>query len=315
MALFNLSQLKRKRIVVIFTCLVIAVLGWLVLALNGKYVYTAKTIMLYKNFPQNRAFHPLQSDTIDLQVEGTGWELIFERLRIKPTKVDVDLSKLSNSDYIVFSNQLATVNGQLNSTQKIVGAIPDTLYFNFTRSFQRKVRIRLNTDLKFESQFDQSGEIQLKPAFVNIRGPLELIDTLKYWDTDTLKLEGLNSETLVNVKLKKNAVKNVMVFPNSTQVKIPVEEFTEKVVEIPIKITNNNAFQDVSIYPKKVKLSFLVSLSKYKEVTADMFEAVVDLNDWKQKGVSQLRVKIRKSPKFTKLVNLLPNKVDFIIEK
>lgn len=299
----------------IFTCFLIAVLSWLVLALNSKYVYTAKTMMLYKNFPQNRAFHPLQSDTIDLQVEGTGWELIFNKLRINPANVDVDLSRLNNSDFIVFTNQLANINRQINNKQKVIGAIPDTLYFNFTKSYQRKVRIKLNASLAYKSQFNQHAEIQLKPAFVNIRGPLELIDTLKFWETDTLTLKDLNKEEVLTVRLKKNAVKNVLVFPTTTQVTIPVEEFTEKVVELPIKVINNNAFHDVNIFPRKVKLTFMVSLSSYKDYNADAFEAVVDLNDWKQRGVSQLRVKITKSPKFTKLVNLQPAKIDFLIEK
>ncbi len=315
MSFFKLSKIKRKRITVVFTCVLIAVMGWFLLTMSSSYVYTVKTIMLYKNFPQNRAFHPLQSDTIDLKVRGTGWELLVEKLRVNPKSVDVDLSKLNNQDYIVFANQLDAINRSINSAQLVIGADPDTLYFNFTRSYQRKIPIRLQSDLAYKKQFGQSGEIQFKPTHVNVRGPLEILDSLKYWETDTLKLSKLDKRTVLNVKLKKNAVKNVMVFPTSAQVTLPVEEFTEKKLDISIKIQNNNAYQDIAIFPRKATITFLVPFSKYNEIDADYLEAAVDLNDWKYKKHDQLTVNITRMPKFCKIVDVFPAKVDFLIEK
>lgn len=315
MSFLNLSKLKRKRITVVITCLLIAILGWLLLALNNQYTYSVKTIMLYKNFPQNRAFHPLQSDTVDLLVKGSGWELIFEKFRIKPESVDIDLAKLNRQDFLVFSNQLPEINKMINSTQKVVGADPDTLYFNFTKSYLRKIPIRLQRELNYKNQFGQSADIELKPAYVNIRGPLEILDSLKFWVTDTLKLDNIDKKTVLTVKLKNNAVKNVMVFPTTTQVTIPVEEFTEKIIEVPIKVYNNNAFHDVNIYPRKAFITLKVPFSKYHKIDADRIVASVDLNDWKYKKHRQLTVKVLKVPDFCELVNIDPIKVDFLIEK
>lgn len=315
MSFLNLSKLKRKRITVVITCLLIAILGWLLLALNNQYTYSVKTIMLYKNFPQNRAFHPLQSDTVDLLVKGSGWELIFEKFRIKPESVDIDLSKLNRQDFLVFSNQLPEINKLINSTQKVVGASPDTLYFNFTKSYLRKIPIRLQSELDYKSQFGQSAEIVLKPAYVNIRGPLEVLDSLKFWVTDTLKLENIDKKTVLTVKLKNNAVKNVMVFPTTTEVSIPVEEFTEKILEVPIKIYNNSAFHDVTIFPRKALVTLMVPFSKYSKIDADDLIVSVDLNDWKYKKHKQLTIQVSKIPKFCKIVSVDPVKVDFLIEK
>ena len=102
------------------------------MALNKKYVYTAKTVLYYKNFPQKKAFHPLQSDTVDLQVEGTGWQLLFARLRVKPQSISINLEKLNTRNYVLFAEQLSAVNKQLETSQKIISVSPDTLYFDFT---------------------------------------------------------------------------------------------------------------------------------------------------------------------------------------
>ena len=81
MPFIKLTKVERKRFLMLVICLLIAIAAWLFMALNNKYVYTAKTVLNYENIPQKKAFHPLQSDTVDLQVEGTGWQLLFARLK------------------------------------------------------------------------------------------------------------------------------------------------------------------------------------------------------------------------------------------
>ncbi|RZL16908.1 MAG: YbbR-like domain-containing protein, partial [Pedobacter sp.] len=94
MPLIKLNKTERKKILIILVCFLLAAFAWVFMALNSKYLYNSKTVMLYRNFPQNRAFHPLQSDTIDLKIEGTGWQLLFARLRVKPQYININLSKL-----------------------------------------------------------------------------------------------------------------------------------------------------------------------------------------------------------------------------
>lgn len=315
MALIKLTKNERKKIAVIFTCLVIAVVGWLLLALNSKYIYSAKTVMVYKNFPRNRAFHPLQSDTLDLKVEGTGWQLLLARLRVNPLFVDINLSKLNASEFIVFSDQITAINRQLNSSQRVIAANPDTLYFDFSRSFERRIPVKLVSDLKFKPQFGLAKDIELKPAYVNVRGPIELIKDLKYWETDTLKLSDLNARTTLTIPLKRNELKNVNVFPNNVEVTAPVEEFTEKTIDLPVSIRNNNTYLDVAIFPKKVKVTILVSFSAFPNVDTDYLQATVDLSDWKLHGSNKLPVSVTRLPKFSKVVKITPSVVDFLIEK
>lgn len=115
--------------------------------------------------------------------------------------------------------------------------------------------------------------------------------------------------------MTQSKMKNVSIFPASVEVKIPVDEFTEKVLEIPLKVINNREYYSVKLYPRKVKVTFLVALSKYNQVNEEFIEAVVDLNEWKELQHHRLRVKIVRFPDFCKLVEIKPGKIDFIIEK
>lgn len=315
MPFIKLTKIERKRFLVLVTCLLLAIAGWLFLALNNKYVYTAKTVLVYTNAPQKKAFHPLQSDTVDLQVEGTGWQLLFARLRVNPPSISISLEKLNNRNYILFSEQLYSVNNQLETRQKIISIRPDTLYFDFSKRTVKKVPVRLVSNLGFIKQFGISDEIELNPDYVTVSGPQEELEKISEWRTDTLKLDNVHGLSVARVPMKQNVLKNVSIFPSSVEVKIPVDEFTEKTVEVPLKVINNTDYYSIRLYPKKVKITFMVALSSYQQVNEDFVEAVVDLNEWRFQKHDQLTVKLTRFPDYCKLVKVAPEKIDFIIDK
>jgi hypothetical protein len=315
MPFIKLTKIERKRILTLLTCLLMAIGAWLFLSLKNKYVYTAKTVLVYKNFPQKRAFHALQSDTVDLQVEGTGWQLLFARLRIKPQSITISLEKLNSRNFILFSEQLYNVNKQLETSQKIISVRPDTLYFDFSERTVKRVPVKLVSDFTFAKQYGISSDIELVPEYVTLSGPEKELEKIKYWATDTLTLKDLQLTAVSRVSMLGNRMKNVNIFPASVEVKVPVDEFTEKTLELPVGIINNKEYYDIKLFPKKVKVTFLVALSKYQTINENFIDAVVDIDDWKIRKHNQLRITLNRFPDYCKLIEISPDKIDFIIEK
>ncbi len=315
MPFIKLTKIERKRFLVLITCLLIAIAAWLFMALNNKYVYTAKTVLKYSSIPQKKAFHPLQPDTVDLQVEGTGWQLLFARLRVNPQSISISLEKLNNRNFILFSEQLYNVNRQLETSQKIISVKPDTLYFDFSEKTVKRVPVKLTSKFTFVKQYGVSNPIEITPDYVTISGPEQELARIKEWKTDSLNLDDIQYTTKKVVAMRQSRLKNVSIFPASVEVKVPVDEFTEKILEVPLKIINNSAYYSIKLYPKKVKVTFMVALSKYSQVNEDFIEAVVDMDEWKNLHHGRLRVKIVRFPDYCRLIQVVPGKVDFIIEK
>ena len=315
MPFIKLTKVERKRIVVMITCVICAVATWLYIALDQKYPYIVKTQILYKDEPQKKAFKPLQPDVVDLKVEGTGWQLLFSRLHIRPQSVTVSLAKLNTHNYILFSEQLAQVNRQLETSQKIISIKPDTLYFDFSKRTSKWVPLKLLSKLSFAKQYGIANEVKLTPSHVNISGPQDELAKISAWYTDTLKLNDLQKTSISKISIQKNSSNNINIYPSSVSVKIPVDEFTEKTIEVPLKVINNNDFYNLKLYPKKIAVTFMVSLSSYAEVDEDFIEAVVDVNEWKELNHHQLTVKINRFPEYCKFIKAVPNKINFIIEK
>ncbi len=315
MAILKLSSTERRRASAFITCLVLAFVAWIVITLSNPYIYIVKEVVVFKNAPQKRAFHSLQSDTVAVTIKGNGWQMLFSKINEQNKIIKVDLSALDSDHYVVLSKQLTAINAEKAFPNQVVAVRPDTLYFDFTNRSTRRVPLLLVKSINYQQQYTQSGNAVIKPAYVTVSGPSNVIDKIKRWRTDSLVLKNVNENVTARVNLQASAEGNISIYPKTVQVNIPVEEFTEKIVELPVKLIGNVDFYNVKIFPQKIKVTFTTSLNRYAGITDELFEAQADLNLWRMYGYSALPVKITRVPAFCKIVNIEPRNIDFIVKK
>lgn len=315
MPILRLNKAERRRLTIFVSCLGVAILAWLFFALSNVYVYEVSAGLNYRNAPINKAFHPLQGETVSLKVEGTGWDLLFSKLNMLPGTVDVDVSELNTKNYVIIEKQLNEVNRKFRSNQRIISIEPDTLYFDFSSRIIKKVPVNLLYRISFASQHKISGPILISPAYINVSGAAEELAAIERWDTDSLIASGVAADLTSKVQLVANKKNNVVIYPRTVEVRIPVAEFTEKTVEVPLEVINASGLKDVKLIPEKVKITLNTALSDYGIINESSFQAIVDLASWKQKGFKQLPVEIKKRPSFVDIVRVEPGTIDFIIRK
>ncbi|MGI4750452.1 MAG: CdaR family protein [Janthinobacterium lividum] len=316
MAIFKLSKAERKRISAFFTCLILATLAWIFVMMSKNYTFPVKVALNFKNHPIRKAFYALQPDTVLAMVGGTGWQKLFSN--VNPTKnrsVSIDLKKLETQNFIVLSSQLPVINRKPDKGQQIIAFSPDTVYFDFTARKEKRVPIKLNADINYQQQYARSGDVLLKPNFVTISGPAAYIDSIKSWPTDFLVARKASNDINTTLRLPSPQENNVNIYPKTVTVNIPVDEFTEKTLEIPVKLLNNKIYSEVSLFPKKIKITFMVSLNNYADVNADFFEVVADLNAWQINGMQNLPIKLKQRPDYCNIVRIEPSAVNFIVRK
>lgn len=315
MAIIKLSAIERRRLSAFVTCLVFAVFAWVFTTLSNPHKYTVKQPITFKNYPQKRAFHSLQSDTVNAIVQGTGWQMLFSRMNDQRKVVTIDLQTLDTKNFVVLSTQLKQINAKKDPDREIIAFTPDTLFFDFSTRLVKRVKVELVTAFNFQKQFMQSGDVTIRPAEVFISGPANVLAKIKTWKTDSLKLNDLDESFRSRLALSPVSEGNLSVMPKSVTVSIPVDEFTEKTMEIPVKLINNRNFYDIKVFPQKIKVTFTVSLKDYADVSEDDFEAVADLDRWRKHGYSVLPVKVTRMPPYSRIVKTEPQNVDFIVKK
>jgi hypothetical protein len=315
MAILKLSIAQRRKITVFFTCLLVAVAGWIIMILSSPSTYNVKIAVTFTGVPSKKSFKPLQNDTLVATVNGTGWSQLFEGKSQKVYPIEVSLKNLDNRNYIILKDQLKDINAHWQLPQQpITRIMPDTLYFDFETQLIKKVPVKLLSRLEFDQQYGLDSPLTIKPAYVTISGPAEQLAKIKEWKTDSLNAAGLSETTSYAVNLQTDKDANISIFPKTVTVTLPIAEFTEKELWVPIKIINNRRYYNVQIFPKKVKVVFTVALNQYAKIDESNFEAVADMNLWIGNGYTELPVKLIKAPTFCKIARIEPQTIDFIIK-
>ena len=308
-----LNSTQKRKLSIFFKCLLLSLLAWLLFALSNSYTYTKTTPIQFVNEPSSKAIRSLQSDTVKVKLESSGWFLLFSSIIREEQKIQVDLSGLENRNWVILSNQIGFINRQFPNSQKVTSFSPDTLFFDFSSQYEKRVPVEVRHDLKFEKQYGIVSSIQTVPSQVTIFGPKEEVDLIKVWHTDTVYGNQQKSSIKRRVGLSQVNSGKVRVYPHHVEVEIPIGELTEKTFEIPIKTLNKSDFRSVRLIPSKVQIRALVALKDYNTITANDFEVQVDFNDWKQWQVPTLPVELVKKPEFVKIIAVHPQNIDFLV--
>ena len=149
----RISKVQRRKLSIFLRCILISFLAWTLFAISSDYTFSKKASMSYVNLPENKAFHPLQSDTVTVKLKMTGWKVLMERIRPDTAKIQVDLSGLKTRNFIVFGSQIGFINRQFRQEEQVVAVSPDTLYFDFSKQTQRKVPVKAVHSLTFQKQY------------------------------------------------------------------------------------------------------------------------------------------------------------------
>lgn len=314
MAIIKLSATEQRRVSAFFTCLVVAALAWFCITLSNPYNYTVKRVLSYKNVPQRRSFHSLQSDTVDVTIKGTGWQMLYTMMHGGSNILYADLRALNTSNNIVLSSQQTQiVDGGIN--HDVVNFNPDTLYFDFLNRMVKRVPIKLLSSISYQQQFAQANNPILKPSYITIIGPADRLNKITEWNTDSLLAKKTSETIRTRLNLQSVNEGNITIYPKAVDVVFPIDEFTEKTLQIPVKLVNNNAFYNVKVFPQKVTITFVTALRRYAETDENYFEAEADLDLWKNNGYNILPVKLTRIPPFCKVINIQPQNIDFIVKK
>jgi hypothetical protein len=314
MPIISLTAIERRKVSLFLTCLLIAIFSWLFFALSNEYDYEASSKLNFINPPLNKAYHPLQDDTVTLKMRGTGWQLLFSKLRLNPKVIDVSLKQLNTTSFVTISSQLKSINRQFASNQKAVSVFPDTLFFDFTKRVTKRVPVRLLYKLSFKKGFGMSGPIKIEPSTIIVTGAAEDIKNISYWETDSLSSTSVSREVNTTVAFHKGDKNNVDVFPTFVKVRIPVDQFTEKILELPIEIENNPG-REVQLVPEKARVVVLTALSNYAKVDRESLKLSVDLDRWMRDKYTQLPLKVTQFPAYCKLVRTEPQIIDFLVKQ
>ncbi|OPZ96479.1 MAG: YbbR-like protein [Bacteroidetes bacterium ADurb.Bin408] len=177
-------------------------------------------------------------------------------------------------------------------------------------AYSKKVPLAARFSYSVEKQHFVYNTIKVEPDSVWVYGSKSKVMGISQLETDSADFPNLTGNVEEFIKIKNPAPLGIHLSHNFAKVIIPIEKFTEMELNVPVKFTDNYTKTHVKIFPENVKLTLMVALKDYKNITPDMFRVIADTTGFNKSNYLTLRVE--SAPAFVKVNRLTPESVEYI---
>ncbi|WP_299063667.1 CdaR family protein [uncultured Polaribacter sp.] len=286
--------------------------------MSKKYTATLTLPVKYTNIPQDKLLQKEPIKNIDLIVKSSGFNILKSRFgnRTIAIKASNLKKKYSNKFYLLAKNQKNNIQKQLRSGIELQEIDVDTIFLEIGTLTSKKVPLKPNLEISYHIGYDILEAAKIKPDSLLISGPEAQIAAVKSINLELLKLEDVkaNFSEKVKIILPKNA-KNIRIASKYTTISGRVEKFTEGTITVPIKIKNLPKGVELTMLNKTVEVVFVVGLSNFNKIDKNFFEVICDYTISKENNLGYLVPKIDVKSNLIKSYKIIPNKIDFLIQK
>lgn len=311
---FLLSAKSREFFV--FLCFFFIAAGfWLLQTLNNDYETEFSIPVRLRNVPENVVITSDPVSEVRVRVRDKGTVLLNYMLgkNFYPVILDFkNYTNMGNHVQVQTSQVQKWITGQLNASTALLSMKPDTLEYYYSTGVSKMIPVKLCGNVSAGEQYYLPDTL-FTPDSVRVYAPSDALDTMKVAYTLPLNLDNITDTLEREVTL--STPKGAKYIPASVKLTLPVDMYTEKTVEVPLRGVNFPADKVLRAFPSKIKISFQVGMGRFRQITADDFHLVVSYEELVRLGSEKYTVKLRTLPEGVSHVRFNPEQVDFLIEQ
>ncbi len=264
--------------------------------------------------PKNVIFTSDVPEMIKVNITGRGWDFLsymskneehvitvnYEDLEYTPSKITIDNTNLRRS--LVKS---------LGSGLKVLSLTPPQIDVYYTTVKAKTVPVKFVGKVEAELQHVLCS-IELETDSVQVYAPALLYDSIKVVQTEKLIMKNVEDTTVVRLALKK--IEGTKFSPDSVDVKICVDVFSEKTVTAQIYCINCPHNKMVRTFPRTGEVTCRVSAKMIDGLNENTFALIVDYNKIKRNDKT-CHLELLQKPDGMDVIRISPEYVDFLIEE
>ena len=291
---------------------------WLLITFSKEYTTVITYPVNYNNISQDKLLQEIPIKKIDLSITATGFKILRAKLTTK--KINLEASKLRKKNaskfYFLPKNQTTKIQKQLLKGIVLEEILQDTIFLNLGVLTSKKVALKPQVDITYHIGYDLLDQLTVTPDSIVVSGPEDLLKNITYLNLSPLVLKGVKASFTEEVSILKSAKQKNLKFKN-TKVTIAgkVDKFTEGSVQVPFIIKNLPENTNLTILTDKVEIVYVVALSNFAKVSEASFVVECDYELAVKNDVGYLIPKITTEIDFIKNIKIIPNKIDFLIQK
>lgn len=252
-------------------------------------------------------------DSALVRFHGRAKELIRIHY-VDPPHLNIDFSTISDGRVIKPKPEMVIIPGGLNiSVVEIIK--PDSLIM-FVDDFQRtKLPVNLNYDIGFEPGYTLFDNPKIVPDSVIVSGPERIVSSMRFVQSDSIKMQDLNRTTKLTIKLVFPENRGIKCEPEAVDATFRVERLgVRDITGITVAIENSPKTGSVYLEPTQVKAEFRGSISSLARIEAKSINAWINCNEFDPGHPGWLPVHVE-APPGTELTAVTPAKLRVTVRK
>lgn len=261
---------------VLAICIFVALVFWLILNLSRTYSINKEVSITYQ-LPEDRLLTNAPAQMADLAISGQGWNLLWESLTTPVIEIVLNVEDESDG-YISKGDIARLIEQQLASSQLTVEQLNFLpVQLETEAKANKKVPLKCEVDFGFTEGFRPVGSPLLVPDSVTVYGLPADLEEIYFWTTDTLRATEISGDISLVAKLRTSSLPRVSLSESTVAFTQNVETFTEKSLYVPVTVRNAPVSDSFKIFPNQVRLKVAVLQSDFRNIVADSFLLVADL--------------------------------------
>ena len=201
---------NKEKIYTFLICLGLSFFLWFLNALEKHYTDRITVPVNYINLPKNKKSSGQLPEKLDMTVSATGYTILQHKLKllVSPLLLDVDEltdhnleSKYISKYAITTNNHKEEIGRQISNDMEILSIRPDTIFFNMSQVIDKKIKVHPVVKLTFYKEFTLKYPPFTNPDSIWVRGPQNILDTIKAVNTKPYVFDDLSHNLLRKVKL------------------------------------------------------------------------------------------------------------------
>lgn len=256
---------------------------------------------------------PIAQLRVAVKDKGTNLLNYYRKSAFYPIQLNFKEYNNRGSHVVIRASELEKkVQAQLNASTKLIAIKPEVVDYIYSVGAMKKVPVVLRGRVASSMQYLLTDTL-FAPDSVFVYAPQSMIQSIKVAYTQLVLHDAISETKHLRVNLL--PVRGVKFVPSAVNLTLPIDVLTEKTLEVPLVGTNFPLNRSLRTFPSKVKVTFQVGLHRFKSIHASDFVLEVPYQELLNSKVEKYHLKMKSIPVGVSHVRIVPNQVDFLIEK
>ena len=314
-AFFRRQQWKEIFIFIFF--LLLSFGFWLLQTLQQDYERRIELPLRYKNVPSEWVLSGSNPQKISLLLKDKGTTMMYYIWKANIDPVDISITglpRLSDSSLGISGSILETaISKQLITSTSIISFEPREIVLQYDSLDSRLVKVVENVNVTTKQGFQISDSIKISYPEVRIFGSRSVLYALDEVKTKQVELTNLSKTKEVTAHL--DLPEGVKSEYEAVKLTIPIEEFTEKRLHLPVLCLDIPENYAIRLFPSNVEVVCNIPVSRFRELTTEKLAIVIPFKDFEDfRNSGKISVRLTEKPSWVTSYEVSPNELEFIIE-